>query len=141
APGEHGSTVEVTTVSSDYFDTMAIPIVAGRTFSPTDGPDTPRVAIINETMARTFWPGQNAVGQIFRSRTSEGVVFQIVGIAADHKVTTVGEPPTPFLHLARRQQLSPYGAIIARTRGDSRALLRDMQREIHAVNPTLAFIE
>jgi len=140
-PGEHGTTVEVTTVSPEYFDTMAVPIVAGRTFSPSDTPDTPRVAIINETMARQYWPGKDAVGQTFRTRTSEGPLFQIVGIAGDHKVTTVGEPPTPFLHIPRRQQPNGYGAIIARTQGDSAALLRDMQREIHALGPTLAFME
>src|SRR5262249_45682690 len=75
------------------------------------------------------------------SRNSEGPIIQIVGVAADHKVSTVGEPPTPFLHVPRRQQWNPYTAIIARTRGSADALLRDMRREIHAVEPTLAFVE
>jgi predicted permease len=140
-PGQHGSIVDVTNVSPDYFKAMDVPIVAGRTFMPDDRPNTPRVAIVNETMAQRFWPGQNAVGQTFRTRNSEGPLFQIVGISADHKVTTVGEPPTPFLQVARSQQPNAYSAIIARTRGDSSALLRDMRREIHAVEPTLAFIE
>jgi predicted permease len=139
-PGQPGDTVEVTTVSPDYFKTMAVPIVSGRGFTDADGPDTPRVAIVNETMARKLWPGQNAVGQTFRPR-SDGPQFQVIGISADHKVTTVAEAPTPFLHLARRQQPNPYSAVIARTRGDANALLRDMRREIHALGPTLAFIE
>jgi predicted lysophospholipase L1 biosynthesis ABC-type transport system permease subunit len=118
-----------------------VPIVAGRSFTDADRPDTPRVAIVNETMAQRFWPGQNAVGKTFRVRNSEGPVVQIVGITADHKVTTVSEPPTPFLHVSRRQQPNAYSAVIARTRGDAPALLRDMRREIHAVEPTLAFVE
>jgi macrolide transport system ATP-binding/permease protein len=140
-PGQKGTVVDVTNVSSDYFKAMQVPIVSGRTFTDDDRPETPRVAIVNETMARRFWPNQNAVGQTFRSRNSEGPVFQVVGVTADHKVTNVGEPPTPFLHVSRRQQPNPYSAIIARTRGDAGALLRDMRREIHAVEPTLAFLE
>jgi predicted permease len=140
-PGEKGTVVDVTNVSSDYFKAMDVPIVAGRTFTDDDRPDTPRVAVVNEAMARKFWPNQSAIGQTFRSRNSEGPVFQIVGVTADHKVTNVGEPPTPFLHVSRRQQPNAYSAIIARTRGDSGALLRDMRREIHAVEPTLAFLE
>jgi predicted permease len=141
-PGAHGATVEVTSVSRDYFDAMSVPIVAGRAFTDDDRADTPRVAVINETMARRFWPGQDPIGQTFRSRNSEGPVFQIVGVSADHKVTTVSESPTPFLHVARRQQPNPYSAFIARTRGgDASALLRDMRRAIHAVEPNLAFIE
>ena len=140
-PGQKGTVVDVTNVSSDYFKAMDVPLVSGRTFTEDDRPDTPRVAIVNETMARKFWPNQSAVGQTFRSRNSEGPVFQIVGVTADHKVTNVGEPPTPFLHVSRRQQPNSYSAIIARTRGDAGALLRDMRREIHAVEPTLAFLE
>jgi predicted permease len=140
-PGQHGVVVDVTNVSADYFKTMGVPIVSGRSFTESDRPDTPRVAIVNETMAGKFWPDQSAIGQTFHSRGSDGPVFQIVGVSANHKVTGVGEPPTPFLHVSRRQQPNPYSAIIARTRGDASALLRDMRREIHAVEPTLAFIE
>jgi macrolide transport system ATP-binding/permease protein len=140
-PGQRGTVVDVTTVSPDYFKAMDVPIVAGRTFSDDDRPNTPRVAIVNETMARRFWPNQSAVGQIIKSRGAEGTPIEIVGIAADHKVTTVGEPPTPFVHFARRQQPNAYSAVIARTRGDAAALLRDMRREIHAIEPTLAFVE
>jgi putative ABC transport system permease protein len=139
--GQPGPTVEVTSVSPGYFETMNVPIVAGRAFTDADGPDAPRVAVVNETMARRYWPGENAVGQTFRTRAGEGPPFEVVGIAADHKVSTIGEAPTPFLHIARRQQPSPYAAVIARTRGDADALLRDMRREIRAVEPDLAFVE
>ncbi len=139
--GQPGPTVEVTSASPGYFETMEVPIVAGRAFTDADGPDAPRVAIVNETMARRYWPGASVVGQTFRTRAGEGPVITIVGVAADHKVSTVGEAPTPFLHIARRQQPSPYAAVIARTRGDADVLLRDMRREIHAVEPDLAFIE
>ena len=54
---------------------------------------------------------------------------------------TLSEPPTPFLQIARTQRPSSYTAIIARTRGDATALLRDMRRELLALDPNLVFIE
>jgi len=137
----HGDTVEVTTVSPEYFKTIGVPIVAGRGFTYDDKPDSPRVAVVNETFARRYWPVEGAVGKTFRSRGSDGPLFQIVGVAADHKVLTVGEPPTPFLHIARTQRPNSYSAVIARTRGDANALLRDMRREMLALDPNLVFVE
>ena len=140
-PGQAGAVVDVTNVSADYFDAIDVPLVAGRTFNDADRLETPKVAIVNETMARKFWPNQSPIGRTLRSRNSEGPVFEIVGVSRDYKVNSVGEGPTPFLHIARRQQPNPYSALIARTRGDADGLLRDMRREIHAVEPTLAFVE
>jgi predicted permease len=140
-PGEHGETVEVTTVSPEYFSTIGVGIVAGRAFTAGDRPDTPRVAIVNETLARRFWPGESAIGKIFHTRGGEGPAFQIVGISADHKVVTLSERPTPFLHVPRNQRPNSYSAIIARTRGDAGALLRDMRRELLALDPNVVFVE
>ena len=140
-PGEHGDGVEMTTVSPEYFTTIGVPIVEGRGFSYDDRPDTPWVAIVNETFARRYWPGESAVGKTFRSRVSDGVEFRIVGVSADHKVVSVSEPPTPFLQVARTQRPSSYTNIIARTRGDASALLRDMRRELLALEPNLVFVE
>jgi predicted permease len=114
-PGEPGENVEVTTVSSDYFDTIGIRIVQGRSFTGDERPDTPFVAVVNEAFARRYWAGENAVGRTFRSRSSDGPVFEIIGVAADHKVRTVTEAPTPFL--------------------------RDMRRELLSLEPNLVFVE
>jgi predicted permease len=140
-PGEHGDTVEVTTVSPEYFKTMGVGIVEGRAFTDADRPDTPRVAIVNETLARRVWPGQSAIGKIFRTRGGEGPPFEIVGVSADHKVRTLSELPTPFLQVPRNQRPGSYAAIVARTRGDAAALLRDMRREILALDPNVVFVE
>ena len=64
-------------------------------------------------------------------------IFQIVGVAADHKVLTVGEPPTPFFHVALSQRPNTYSSFIARTGGDANTLLRDMRRELLAMDPNL----
>ena len=139
--GAHGDTIEVTTVSPEYFKTIGVPIVAGRNFTYDDRPDTPRVAIVNETFARRYWPNESAIGKTIRSQRSDGTPLLIVGVAADHKVLTVGEPPTPFLHVARTQRPNSYTVILARTRGDANALLRDMRRELLGLDPNVVFIE
>jgi predicted permease len=133
--------VEETRVSPEYFQTMGVAILQGRGFTDDDRPDTPRVAIVNETMARLYWPGETAVGKTLHVRVADGPLYTVVGVAADHKVTSVGEGPTPFLHVARGQQPNPYNAIIARTRGDAAALLRDMRRELLGLEPNLIFVE
>ena len=120
---------------------MGVAIVEGRAFTDADRPDTPRVAIVNETLARRFWPGESAIGKIFRTRGGDGPPFEIVGVSADHKVRTLSELPTPFLQIPRSQRPSPYAAIIARTRGDAGALLRDMRRELLALEPNIVFVE
>ena len=140
-PGDHGETVEVTTVSPEYFKTVGVGIVDGRAFTADDRVDTPRVAIVNETFARRFWPGESAIGRIFHTRGGEGPAFQIVGVSADHKVLTLSERPTPFLHLPRNQRPNSYAAVVARTRGDAGVLLRDMRRELLALDPHVVFIE
>jgi predicted permease len=139
--GSHGDTIEVTTVSPEYFRTIGVPIVAGRAFTYDDRPNTTYVAIVNETFARRYWPLEGAIGKTFHTRGADGPLFQIVGVAADHKVLTIGEPPTPFLHVARTQRPNSYTAIIARTRGDASGLLRDMRRELLSMEPNLVFVE
>jgi predicted permease len=140
-PGDHGDTVEVTTVSPEFFKTLGVAIAEGRGFTNDDRPDTPRVAVVNETLARRFWPGESAIGKVFHTRGGEGPAFRIVGVSADHKVLTLSERPTPFLHVARSQRPGSYSAIVARTRGDAAALLRDMRRALVGLDPNVVFIE
>jgi predicted permease len=133
--------IDVTRVSKEYFATIGVAILQGRNFTDADRPDTQRVAIVNETMARKYWPGESAIGKAFHTRGAQGPVIEIVGVSADHKVTAVGEPPTPFIQMARSQQPNSYSFIIARTRGDAGALLRDMRRTLLALEPNLVFVE
>ena len=75
-------------VDEDYFATMGIPVLRGRGFRATDGADAPRVAIVNETCARRYWPGGDAVGRRFRLGGDEGPWIAVVGVARDSKYST-----------------------------------------------------
>ncbi|HMF93118.1 MAG TPA: ADOP family duplicated permease, partial [Vicinamibacterales bacterium] len=140
-PGDQGDTVEVTTVSPEFFKTLGVAIVEGRGFTDDDRPETPRVAVVNETLARRFWPGESAIDKVFHTRGGDGPAFHIVGVSADHKVLTLSERPTSFLHVARSQRPGSYSAIMARTRGDANSLLRDMRRALLALDPNVVFVE
>jgi ABC-type antimicrobial peptide transport system permease subunit len=97
------------------------------------------VAVINETMARRFWPDSTAIGKTFALMNGHRQ-YQVVGVAGNHKVHSVGERPTPYMHFAAAQQPAEYNAIVARTRGDAAQLLSTMQRELLAIEPGLVFV-
>jgi ABC-type antimicrobial peptide transport system permease subunit len=99
------------------------------------------VAIVNESFARKYWPNDNAVGKLFHSRSLDGPAFEIVGVCADYKVSTVGEQPTPYIHYAYAQNPTPGEAIIARGRGDAGTLLAAMRREFLALEPNVVFLD
>lgn len=134
-----GDVVSNVSVSPEYFSTLGIPIVEGRGFGPDDRPGTPYVAIVNETMARRLWPDGSAVGKTFRLAYGDRQ-YVVVGVSGNHKVHSVGERPTPYLHTALAQHPSSYNSIVARTRGDAAQLLAGMQRELLALEPGLVFV-
>lgn len=134
-----GEVVSNVSVTPDYFQTLGIPIVEGRGFSEADRPGAPLVAVINQTMARRFWPDGSAVGRTM-TLAFGGKQYQIVGVSADHKVHSVGERPTPYMHFAAAQQMSAYNTIVARTRGDAATLLASMRRELLGMEPGLVFV-
>jgi len=110
-------------------------------FSEADTPEAPGVVVVNETMARRYWPGQLAIGRRLRLRGPDGPSFEIVGVVADHRVQTVGEAATPYVHFAYSQRPNGYQTLIARTSGDAGALLSAIRREFLTLEPRTFFLE
>ena len=106
AADQMGPPVQSAQVSPEYFETLRIPLLQGRVFTAADTPETPRVVVINQTMARRFWPDGNAIGQRVHERTLAGTPFEIVGVVADHKLRTVGEGPQAAMFHAVAQRPS-----------------------------------
>ncbi len=124
-------------VDEGYFDTMATPIVAGRAFGRTDGPEAPLVAIVNERAAARYWPGGNAaVGRRFRLGV-DGPFVQVVGIARNTKVAWVAEPPTDIVYLSRRQQFRPELMFVVQSFGDPAALSTPLRELVHTLDPNM----
>ena len=136
-----GEAVDISDVDSDYFRTMGIELVFGRPFGAGDLPEGERVAIVNETFARRFWPGGSALGKRFergsRSRTS----FTIVGVARDGKYRTLGEQPRPFAYFPFSQDYSSFRSAIVRSSIDGREILPAVRAEISALDPDLPMFQ
>ncbi len=138
---DKGVTMEVADVSTAYFKTLGVPILEGRGFAATDTPDTPMVTVINETMARRYWPGEDPVGRTIRLRGPDGPVYQVIGVSADYKVSFVNEAPKPFVLFAAKQHPDWYWLVVARTHGNANALLGAMQRQFHDIDPRLVMMD
>jgi predicted permease len=140
APDERGDVIANVAVSPGYFETLDVPIVEGRGFTDADRRGAPLVAVVNETMARRFWPNQSAVGRTFQPEFSDGDRYQVIGVARDHRVFAVNERPAPYLHFAAAQQPSRYNYVVARGRADAGRLLAALRRELLAIEPGLVFV-
>jgi macrolide transport system ATP-binding/permease protein len=138
-PDERGEIVSNVTVSPGYFATMGVAIVEGRDFETADAQGAPLVAIINQTMARRYWPEGSAIGRTFTLSFSSAQ-YRVVGVTADHRLHTVAERAAPYLHFSAGQRPLAYNYVIARTRGSASQLLATMRRELLSLEPGLVFI-
>ena len=130
-----GRLVQITVASSHYLETLGIALVRGRPISEIDQPNTPSAVVINETMAKRFWPDQDAIGKRFKFFGQENFQ-QVVGIARDSKYNFIGEDPTPYIYQATTQVYQPQlslfvkapnpQAVIGTVRGEVQQLDRNL---------------
>jgi putative ABC transport system permease protein len=116
-----GRFVSISIVGDDYFETTGIPLLKGRGFAQSDTPQAPQAVIINETMARQFWPDQEPVGQRFRF-SGQTQVTEVVGVARDSKYNFIGEEPQPYLYQPLRQVPQGNATVIVRSANPEAAL-------------------
>ena len=131
-------TVHWNIVAPGFFDTMAMRLKLGRAIDERDRADAPRVAVVNESLARRFFPGQNPVGRRFWfGRTREGDGVEIVGVAADAKYSTLREPAPPTAFLPYTQDRYPLAAVFfeVRAAGDPASLVAGITRVVREVVP------
>jgi predicted permease len=130
-----GKLVQIAVGSAHYLETLGIPLLRGRALSDIDQPNTPTSVVINETMAKRFWPDQDAIGKRFKF-FGQPNFNQVVGIAKDSKYNFIGEEPTPYIYQATTQiyqpQLSLFvkaprpEAVLGTVRGEVQQLDRNL---------------
>ena len=123
-------------VSPDYFQTMGIGL-RGRDFTLQDDKKETRVAVVNETFARRFFPAQEAVGKRFNFGGPNDPFWEIVGVAADGKYETLGESQKPAFYRPLLRDYNTTVTLVARTAGDPRTMINALRREVQALDPTL----
>jgi len=129
------------TISSEYFQTLRIPLLQGRWIENTDRENTPPIVVINEAMAKTYFPNESPLGkkmQIGATPDKDVPWMMIVGVVGNVKQSLVADMPTEF-YVPYRQanEVLPVRimSVVLRTEVDPRALIPDLRATVHRVNP------
>ncbi len=127
-------------VGLDYFGTMRIPLVAGREFNERDDRHAPHVIIINQTLARKFFSGENPIGKHMKpgmNADKSDSTCEIIGVVGDIKHRNLWQPPDPESYVPYEQ--NPIGAmdIVVRSEADPMTLLPAMRAQVRAIDSEL----
>jgi predicted permease len=126
------------TVGPQYFQTMRIPLVRGREFDERDQEGAPGVVIINETMARRYWPGGDPLGRRLKLTKDW---LEIVGIAKDVKNRSLSEGPRPFLYLPLLQDYRSNMILVARTAVGPEKMFPPVRAEVATLDPEIPMFD
>jgi macrolide transport system ATP-binding/permease protein len=128
-------------VGPNYFETLGIPIVRGRSFNPSDRDGAPRVAIINEALAQRCWPGQYPIGKLIRGGLADAT-YEVVGVAGAEPNLLTGGKAEPFVYLPWYQiTISPHLNWVVRTEVAPATMFNTLKRTLLSVDPDLAIFE
>ena len=142
-PADQHESITDQIISDGYFRVMGIPLVKGRLFSGLDNPDSPPVAIVNQTMAHRLWPGEDAVGRRFKygvpGWNSEWHI--VVGIAGDVLPNGAESHASSLFYLSHRQESRPFVNLVVRTVSDPLPLAETVRQEIHSIDKSMPRFE
>ncbi len=132
--------VQVNTVGLGYFQTIGISIVHGRDFTRADTAKSPKVVVVNQTMAQQFWKTDEPLGKRFKFFGDQDYTT-VIGVARDSKYNAVGEDAQPFIYQALAQNYPPAAALHVRASGDASALTAPVRNEVRRLDPTLSLFD
>jgi putative ABC transport system permease protein len=120
---------------------MAIPILRGRGLLESDTADAPRVAVVNEQLARHYWPSGDAVGKRIRLDSRTGTSVEIVGVARTIKYRAPTEKPTDFLYMPLTQNPRARMVLLLHTSGDPLRLAAPLRDIVRTLDPNMPLVE
>jgi predicted permease len=132
--GDSGMFVWLVNVGSDYFSTLRIPVVAGRALARTDDDRAPRVAVINETLAKRLAPNGNALGRTF---TRHGQLVTVVGVARDARYADLAETTPPLVYYSNEQFWESRQTLLVRITGNPAQVASGIQAALRSLDPML----
>ena len=133
AVGEYVS-IDIVSISPRFFETTGLPMRRGRDFRLLDTEKSAKVTIINESMAKKFWPGEDPVGRSFNDGTT---TFEVIGVAGDTKYRNLREAPRLAMYQPLSQSYRPSMNLLVRTANHPAALAPAIQARLHSIEPAL----
>ncbi|HYY56059.1 MAG TPA: ABC transporter permease [Pyrinomonadaceae bacterium] len=127
-------TAVINTVAGDYFQTMSIPLRSGRLFTERDDANAPKAVLINETLARRIFPGQNPLGERLYMRGGN-TPYEIIGVVGDAKQFNLTGEASPEIFTHYLETPTTFMYVLARTKGDPTSLAMPIRREVQAIDP------
>ena len=141
-PDQPAARVKFTGIGLNYFRTMGIGLLRGRDFDSRDGPHSARVLVVNETMARRFWPNADPIGKTVRlAQDPPGTERAVVGVVRDTRINSIREDAQPYFYLPFEQTQARYMWLILTTTGDPFRLARPLRRTVAAMDPRIPILE
>ncbi len=129
--------IEQNIVGLNYFQTMRISLLQGRSFSEEDRKGAPWVAVINRTMAHRYWPGENPIGKWVSTSGTGGPYVRVIGVVADSKYLSIREPARPILYWSHLQMYELFGStmsLLVRTDRDAIAILPAVRQTVQSLD-------
>lgn len=130
--------VDVVSAAPRFFETTGLPLLIGRDFRSIDTDKSAKVIIINETMARKFWPQTDPVGHSFNDGQD---TFEVVGVARDTKYRNLRETPRMTMYQPLAQGYRSSMSLVVRTAGEPRQIASLVQSRLHTVEPALTIFD
>ncbi len=131
------ASVAFTAVTPDYIRTVGVPIKQGRDLRESDSEKAKKVAVINDAMARAFWPGRDPIGQHFRIDWNGADPIEVVGVTATGKYVMLTEEPRPYFYLPQAQRYTMPATLVVRTHGDPSGLASSVRETVRQLDPDL----
>jgi putative ABC transport system permease protein len=130
--------VQVDSVGLDFFKTLRVPLRSGRTFTVQDDMKAPLVAIVTESFARRFFPGEDPIGKRIKPNGSvtpgEPPFRQIVGVVGDSRFVSLGQDPKPAVYVPHAQFPVQGMSLIMRTSGDPNTFVNSLRRSVNEID-------
>lgn len=123
-------------VGPNYFSTLGVAVLRGRTFDASDVKDGPPVTVINQAFADRYWTGQDPVGKRIKSLGGE-TGAEVVGVVANYKTRSLREEPQPVMYACAAQFYMPRMAVVLRTDGDPATIAGELRAAVSRVDPEM----
>lgn len=141
APAQQPPTISYNSVDPNYFETMRIPLLHGRAFWESDSETTQMVAIVNQTLAKRFWPNEDPIGKRFSLKSATGPFIEVVGVASDGQYFFLSPEPQPYFYVPLTQNYTSFRSLQIRSAIPPESLITEVQQKIRTLDPDLPIID